>query len=647
MALCLVLAIPSPTARANVYATNVKLNGDYTNVVCAAGTGLTISYLLNEPATRGVTVNILYGNNPVRAITVPAGGPGALLGTNSVAWDGLDSNSNALPGGMYSVAVTAMATGFTNWTQTSVDTNPGNYVWSPEGIAVDQNRGSRYFGRVFVGNADVNTQGTNVGDSIGILKLNADGSPAEESPTNWLSTGGYDWSGGNASPWKLEISADDHVYVMDGGSTPQGLVFRWDAVISTNSQQAVLQPDNLGSGGTVSPNGLAMYTSGTNSQLWIADYRAWLGFGPSGSEGAIKYNLTDGICATNDTGVSVVGTHDNADGSATGTNLDQSAYDLVLDKNQNIYVIQNINDPPDISARVLRFPAYDPSTNGGAPETVATWFAGTNDDSYNNAYGIAVDSTVTYVAVAIGGPKNGNGVLRILSAADGSLVTDLDTDTNTPDTHEDTACAWDAAGNVYVSRYYDPPSPEGVVEGMWRVFSPPGQNQSTTVAPETVQVIGSPVQPPVVTKITQSNGLVAMTFTAGIGEPPSSFSVLGASVVTGPYSAISGVSISTVSPGVFQATFSSSMAQAYYRIEIPSGVVAPRITSLALSGDSVTVNFGAGQADASWYFTLQSAGALHGRFADVSSTSATQVGPGQFKFVAPANGPSQFYRIRR
>ena len=444
------LIVPSPSARANVYATNVKLNGDYTNVVCAQGTGLSISYLLNEPATLGVAINILSGSNSVRTISVPAGSPGALRGTNSVFWDGLDFSSNNVPGGTYSVAVTALAAGFTNWTQTSVDTNPGNYVWEPEGIAVDQNRASRYFGRVFIGNADTNPQGTNVGDHIGILKLNADASPAEESPTNWVSTGGYVWSGGNVSPWKIQVSADDRVYIMDEGSSPPGLIYNWDPTISTN-YVAVLQPDNLGDSGAVIPNGLALSGSGTNSELFIADTRDWLGFGPSGSLGIIKYNLLDGACATNDTGITVVATHDNPDGSSTGTNLDESPYDVALDPNQNLYVIQYIepippDNLPDVASRVLRFPAYNPSANGGAPEITPTWYAGSLDDSYDGAAGVAVDPTATYVAVALVGLTNGN--FRILSATNGALLADLDLDTNAPATHYDTACAWDAAGNA-------------------------------------------------------------------------------------------------------------------------------------------------------------------------------------------------------
>jgi FlgD Ig-like domain len=638
LALCVLLASPAPSARANVYATNIKLDGNYTNLVCAPGTGLSISYLLNEPATMGVTVSILSGANAVRTIAVPAGSPGALRGANSVTWDGLDSNSNNLSGGTYSVAVTAAATGFTNWTQTSVDTNAGNYVYDPVAIAVDQNQGSRYFGRVFVSNAEANTGGTNVGDGVGILKLNADGSPAEESPTNWITTGGYDWAGDGFSPWKIRISADDHVYIMDDnqeGNPLPGTVYRWDPTLATNAEQTVLSTTNFLDQDPFVPS-FALSGSGTNSQLWWADYIETFSTDPNFSKGVVRYNLTNGICGSNDTGTIAVGTYDYA-GNLTGSNLDEAPRDVAIDREGNIDVIQDTNY---ISAAVLSFPAYNPASNGGAPEITPTWFVGNNDPNYAEPLGIAVNPASAQIAVAFQGSTNGS--VKILSSTNGSLVANLDLGSGDSVTHVDSDCAWDAAGNVYVARY-----PNANAPGVWRVFSPPGTNQAVTVAPENFQVPGSPIQPPEITKIAESGGVVTITFTAASSEPTSAFLVLGASVVTGPYSAISGATVSSVSSGVFQATLPASLAQAYYRIEITTGVTTPRISTLTLSNNLININFTGSQADSPSNFHLQSASAPKGSFADVADASATQVGPGQFTFTTPVNAPFAFYRIRR
>src|SRR5258708_6979063 len=73
-------------AQANVYATNIKLNGGFTNAPAGAGTNVLISYVLNEAATTGVTVEIKQGSNIIRSLVFTNGAAGALKGTNSVVW---------------------------------------------------------------------------------------------------------------------------------------------------------------------------------------------------------------------------------------------------------------------------------------------------------------------------------------------------------------------------------------------------------------------------------------------------------------------------------------------------------------------------------------------------------------------------------
>src|SRR2546421_6096282 len=140
-------AIITPSAKANVYATNVRLNGATTNLTVASGVGFAISYILNEPATAGVTIQILNSNTPLRTLVI-TNGPGTLAGTNLVAWDGKDQSGQNPAGGNYSVAVTAASSGYTDWTQISSDANEGNYVWEPRGIGVNRNSSSLYYGRV-------------------------------------------------------------------------------------------------------------------------------------------------------------------------------------------------------------------------------------------------------------------------------------------------------------------------------------------------------------------------------------------------------------------------------------------------------------------------------------------------------------------
>src|SRR5215475_3470091 len=56
-----------PSARANVYATNIKLNGGNTNLTLLPGDPVTITYILNEPASLGVTMYFLVVCNALRS----------------------------------------------------------------------------------------------------------------------------------------------------------------------------------------------------------------------------------------------------------------------------------------------------------------------------------------------------------------------------------------------------------------------------------------------------------------------------------------------------------------------------------------------------------------------------------------------------
>ena len=532
------------SARANVYASNIKLNGGLTNVLAASGDSVTISYILNEAAPLGVTVKILSGNTVVRSLVLPGNDAGALAGLNSVVWDGKDSNSNNVPPGTYSVSITAASSGYTVWTQTTVDETTGTtYLWAGRGIAVDQNTNSVYYGRIFVANSELGQlhDPPYPGDNVGILKLNAYGSAADEGILNTNQIG-HDWTDNDVSPWKLTVSADDHVYVDDMANG--GEVYRWDPTFSSNALLYVLQTNNQPTGAQLS--GPAVTGTGTNTQIWMVDSLT--------NNGILKWGVTpDGTCAANDKGVDVVG---------LGTNSNFSA--AAVDKLGNIYACQSIIASGDPNPRVFMYRAYDPSPNGNVAQTNAVWAVGANDDNYGGASGIAVDPTGTYVAVAfqgVGTPLPSNGNTTIFYATNGALVTNLDLllpMDGQPDTeHQDTDCAWDAVGNVYyIDAWY----------GFWRAFSPPGPNQSTTVAVMNIQV-QSQTAPPVITSIAVANGQVTLLFTGAAGDTVGSFAVVSSPVVTGNYSPVPTPNISQVSPGHFSASFPASGAVQFYRIK--------------------------------------------------------------------------------
>ena len=407
LALALALAMAVPPAHANVFASNVKINGGVTNVAVAQGTSLTISYILNEPASSGVTIKILSGATAVRTITITGGSAGTTRGLNTVTWSSKNDSSGNVPEGNYSISITAASSGYSGWTVTTDDNNDGNYSWEARGIAVDRNTNSPYYGRAFVGNSydnSLNGASPLLGDYLGIQKLNADGSYADE---GGFSDGGVAWRGGGFAPWKIRVSDDDKVYVMDFYGN--GEVYRFDPVISTNSTLHVLREDN---DGTSELSGMAIAGKGASTQLWMTDDH---GLGA----GILKFAVTaDGTCATNDTGTTMVG---------VGGSLDSAPYAVALDKSGNVYCVQNCQSQGGLSPRVFRFPAYDPGTNGGVPVTHADWSVPASDDTAG-AQGIAVDPTGTYVAGCFWGywmSLYTDGNLKIYYAAQGKVVTNL------------------------------------------------------------------------------------------------------------------------------------------------------------------------------------------------------------------------------
>ena len=626
LALALALATAAPSAHANVFASNVKINGGMTNLSVAQGTSVSISYILNEPASSGVTIKILSGATVVRTMTIASDAAGTTRGTNTVVWDGKnDSNAN-VPGGNYAISIKAAASGYGGWTVTTDDNNDGNYSWEARGIAVDRNTNSPYYGRVFVGNSYPGPGSLN-GDLVGIQKLNADGSDADE---GGFSTGGVTWRGQYSAPWKIRVTDDDRVYVMDFYG--YGDVYRFNPVISTNSMLQVLRADNDGTGNL---SGIAVVGTGASTQLWMADKNS------SGSVGILKYAVTaDGTCATNDTGTTVVG---------VGGSLDTAPYDVALDKRGNIYCVQNLPNQGDVSPRVFRFPAYDPGTNGGTPVTNADWLVPASDDTAG-AQGIAVDPTGTYVAACFwgygSGPPYTDGNLKIYYATNGTVVTNFDLGVSYPNKHTSqyaidpthhmgTDADWDAVGNLYNL------DDLGIV---WRAVSPPGANQATTVALPIVEVI-APVQPPYITSVGVSAGTVTIHFTGGSGDPPWVFLLLSAPVAGGPYSPVAGAII-TGSGGTFEATVPANGQGQYYRIE-RLATIPLHITKLEVPGGTVTISFTGSPSDPASAFTLLSSGAVNGTYAAAVGANVIRVSPGLFQATVPTNGPRQFYQIRQ
>jgi hypothetical protein len=443
-------------ARANVYATDIRLNGGLGNVLLSTATNVNITYILNEPATAGVAIGIKSGATIIRTIAIASPSSGTQFGPNLVVWDGMDSNGTNVGPGSYSISITASAIDYDDWTQISDDNAPSNYAWEPRGIAVNKNPASPYYGRVFLANS-MEGPGVGPGDQVGLLKLNSDLSSPQE---GIFSDGGWNWAGNGFSPWKIEVADDNKVYVSDQN---RGVVLSFDETLSTNSLRVVLTTNNYPS--AVGHLGGPFITgTGANAQLWIADAAE------TNSIGIRRWQIgANGSVATNDLGSTIVQ-------AGLGSDLNLYPFDLGVDRSNRIYTIQSRFTNSDLASRVFRFPAY-----AGAPELTADWKIGSADNTMGGAYGIAVDPSARFVAVAFVGDSIGfgslNGAARVFEATNGSAVVTLPAAPN----HSQTDVAWDNVGNLYTLDETD---------AIVRIFSPPGTgtNQATTVAVSAVQV---------------------------------------------------------------------------------------------------------------------------------------------------------------
>jgi hypothetical protein len=553
-------------AKANVYASNIKVNGTLTNSVSTSqGSSVTISYILNEAATAGVTINISSGGTPVRTISIPSG-TGTAKGLNTVNWDGKNGTGNNVTNGTYSVSITAAATGFADWTITSDNTSPTTYSFRPYGIAVDKNTNSPYYGRVFVAASQNNANGTATGDTQGIVKCNADGSYADDGAFSRFDYTWYDDALGD-SPVELKVLEDDNVYFNDW-AVGKGRVIGVDPALTHSF--VVWDATNYSStphiNSTAIPNWLDFdiaFIGTDHPQIFNGDITF-------PSVGLYTWYLTNknGHLFADPTMVRT-----NEDGSTnysgtTGQQVIQVGGDLPLrcdgvqvDANTNIYILENRANPGDPAIRTAMFANWDGITDLFVG---AAWTEGSADDTFRGLRGYALDSRTNptklaagnYTSVAVDGTGWVGGGIRILNPADGSVIY-----TNLFATNYYRSVAWDNAGNLYAGTS----GAVGSLRSHWQQISPPGANQATTAALVSIQVGAASATPPQISSVTVSGGNISITFSAGAGDSASAFTLRSASVVTGPFNPV-GVTATQVSPGVFNFTTPISGSSQFYRI---------------------------------------------------------------------------------
>jgi len=547
LAVLAALVLSERAAPAFVYVSNIWVNrvdlSEEQIVLSRPGHVVSVSYVLNEPASGGLLFEIVSTNQQaIWKLSLPAGAPGTLKGTNSLLWNGLAGDGSYPASGYYRVRLTAASQGYADWTQLTADTNC--VVYQCHGLTVNRNPESVYYGRIFIANSTAGA-GSNLVDQLGIHLRNADGSPAVPVA---FSTGGYAWSGQGWSPWKMCVGPDDRLYVNDWAL--YGRVFSWDQTLSSASRRAVRRADNnpatpppppdgpvRGRQGNLS--GVVVSSDGGVEHLWTADV-------VSGGWGVARWALdSSGMVPTNlwpTIAVRATALHF----AITGSDLDDSAFDLDIDAAGNIYVVAEPWDTPVYQNKIFKFPPY-----AGQPLTNALWKVGADTlrAGANDACAVAANPAGTLVAVAL---QNSAKTL-LLDAATGATVGSVNNDG-----HPQKAVAWDSAGNLYTA--YD--GTNGGY-GAWRCWSPPGTNQAVTVSPQLIFLHDFPE----ITQVQQTAGVITIDFECGPEDTVDRFTLQTAAAPNGAFTDIPSV-IQAVSPGLFRtqtpATFGG---QQCYRVK--------------------------------------------------------------------------------
>jgi len=542
--LALAASLLASSARANLYITNLRFNGVALLTNSVAITNINITYILNEPAALGVTINISSGSNVIRTLTAAPGAQGALFGSNVMVWDSADSNGVPVATGHYGVSLAAGAGSHTNWTQISQDGSPGNYTLAPRGLAVNNNSNSFYYGRVFLGNAAENPHSTLPGDQDTILKLNADGSFAMDGPDG---IGGYDIVdfGDDGVPQKMRVGEDDRLYMMD---LDQRQLVAFDMLVSTNQivmTQASYVENPFFINGSI-PGGLGWFSmdvTGANTTNGLI----WLGQWDADGAGIWNWGLTNGEAnPTNDTGNPVLEIGSSLGVAASGG--------LMVDTHFDIFVGQYLTDSGGTNSDCMVFTNWNDglSFGGEAISNGTAWSVGGGDDTFLGVYDTTIDSRLhpNYVACALnGGPVNGG--IRILDAQTGAvLVTNLDA------TNQYYVTAWDNVGNLYAA---------SDTSHLLRVFSPPVATNQAAIS-GVLQIV------PAIVSATLNGSTLTIFFVGSRSDQVSQIGLQSCATINGDFlDDTEGVAVVLVSPGEFKLTTTVSAPIQFYRIRDTGG----------------------------------------------------------------------------
>ncbi|MBI4579437.1 MAG: hypothetical protein HY718_07020 [Planctomycetes bacterium] len=448
------LAMTPAAVFGNVYASRLEQTGPDS-----------LSYILNEDATVGVTAQVWeVGGGMVYSENL-----GNLTkGTQSWTWNGTGRES----GKQYTVKIVASATGYGDWTKTSVNNTQTN-MYSPRGVDVNKNPAGKYFGRIYMAESVGGTTLAGRAVQDGVYMLNADGTDAD-GQGNTSRKGGATFGGTN-SPFRLTVGPDNKVYLTDWSDSNSQLVVgdpdfnTARSVLDDSGRVASGKAANHGSIPTVHVEG-----SGANVTVYTMDEDFDVGADPAhGGIGSIlKYEVDiDSVMAGNPhTGQPSIFYDDGAQGALKG-NIMNYYDDMARGLDGTWWVSQDRSGSSTDTLASLMQVSADGTTVlwKSVPDGAANSLA----DPVRRTRGLAVDPVTGMLALA----TYNAGKVHIFDPTTKSIVTSITIASNA--TNRDVA--WDAAGNLYIvdnnTEYlyvYSPGGANGFTTESWFTIPEPG-----------------------------------------------------------------------------------------------------------------------------------------------------------------------------
>jgi hypothetical protein len=328
---------------------------------------------------------------------------------------------------------------------------------SPRGVAINANpNAGSAFGRLYVANAAT---------GAGVFAYNADLSGALAGGSAGPSNGGIGFTFGGSSPWRLQVGADNNVYIADYADN-NGNLFRLDKNLQalaggTSVFQGIGGPNPLPAGQNHG-NPIAFGVTGTeaagNLRVVTLD-EDYVNPATAASPPLLAYNIGGAVPSGGYAGTPTV--------LANSPTVNSATSDIAITKSGKIYLTQNRTGGTDTWSLAIYSAdgtqIYNSLTAAGTFQGVSTGAT----DLLRTARGIAISPDESYMAIA----RNDGDLDIVPLLPDGTpdLARGGIIDGFTVGIARD--ISFDAAGNLYAMNSGDQ---------VLRVFSPGGTTWATT-----------------------------------------------------------------------------------------------------------------------------------------------------------------------